>query len=68
MALLLSPGQGSQSPGMLTPWLDLPGARATVERWSERTGLDLVELGTTETIFTNPQDSRTEDYVSGKFG
>lgn len=31
---------------MLTPWLDLPGARATVERWSERTGLDLVELGT----------------------
>ena len=34
---------------MLTPWLDLPGARATVERWSERTGLDLVALGTTAT-------------------
>lgn len=32
---------------MLTPWLDAPGARATVERWSERTGLDLTALGTT---------------------
>ena len=32
---------------MLTPWLDLPDARATVQRWSERTGLDLVALGTT---------------------
>ena len=31
---------------MLTPWLDLPGARATVARWSGRTELDLVHLGT----------------------
>lgn len=44
--LLLSPGQGSQSAGMLTPWLDLPGALDTVRQWSDRTGLDLVELGT----------------------
>lgn len=46
MHLLLSPGQGSQSAGMLTPWLDLPDARATVARWSARTGLDLLALGT----------------------
>ena len=25
-ACLLAPGQGSQTPGMLTPWLELPGA------------------------------------------
>ena len=31
---------------MLTPWLDLPGAPETVQRWSDRTGLDLVALGT----------------------
>ena len=31
---------------MLTPWFDLPGAPETVQRWSERTGLDLVRLGT----------------------
>jgi phosphate transport system ATP-binding protein len=29
---------------------------------------ELVETGTTEQIFTNPKESRTEDYVTGKFG
>ncbi len=28
----------------------------------------LVEVGPTEEIFTNPKDSRTEEYVTGKFG
>jgi phosphate transport system ATP-binding protein len=28
----------------------------------------LVELGQTETIFTNPTEQATEDYVSGRFG
>ena len=29
---------------------------------------DLVEVGSTERIFTNPREQRTEDYVTGKFG
>jgi len=29
---------------------------------------DLVEVGPTQEIFTNPRDSRTEEYVTGKFG
>jgi phosphate transport system ATP-binding protein len=29
---------------------------------------DLVEMGETEQIFTNPHEQRTEDYVTGKFG
>jgi phosphate transport system ATP-binding protein len=29
---------------------------------------ELVELAETSTIFTNPEDERTEDYVTGKFG
>jgi phosphate transport system ATP-binding protein len=29
---------------------------------------DLVEVGPTEQIFTNPGEQRTEDYVTGKFG
>ncbi|MFN8130480.1 MAG: phosphate ABC transporter ATP-binding protein PstB [Solirubrobacteraceae bacterium] len=29
---------------------------------------ELIEFDSTETIFTNPGDSRTEEYVSGKFG
>jgi phosphate transport system ATP-binding protein len=28
----------------------------------------LVEVGPTQEIFTNPRDSRTEEYVTGKFG
>jgi phosphate transport system ATP-binding protein len=29
---------------------------------------DLVEVGPTQEIFTSPRDSRTEEYVTGKFG
>ncbi|MFF3570915.1 ACP S-malonyltransferase [Nocardia jiangxiensis] len=49
MIALFAPGQGSQTPGMLAPWLDLPGARDHLELWSKAAGLDLVQLGTTAT-------------------
>jgi phosphate transport system ATP-binding protein len=29
---------------------------------------ELIEFGPTELIFTRPRDSRTEDYISGKYG
>ena len=29
---------------------------------------ELVEVGPTDKIFTTPDDSRTEEYVTGKFG
>ena len=41
-------------------------------RISDRTAFfylgELVEVGPTEKIFTNPAERRTEDYVTGKFG
>ncbi|WP_204163401.1 phosphate ABC transporter ATP-binding protein PstB [Nocardioides gilvus] len=37
------------------------------ETTGNRTGL-LVEFGLTSTIFSNPRDKRTEDYISGRFG
>jgi phosphate transport system ATP-binding protein len=41
-------------------------------RVSDRTAFfymgELVEVGATEQIFTNPREQRTEDYVTGKFG
>jgi len=46
---LLAPGQGSQTPGMLSPWLELPGADERIAAWSEAVGLDLARLGTTAT-------------------
>ncbi|MCS7089029.1 MAG: phosphate ABC transporter ATP-binding protein PstB [Thermoflexales bacterium] len=33
----------------------------------DRSG-EVIEFDRTETIFTNPKDKRTEDYVSGRFG
>jgi [acyl-carrier-protein] S-malonyltransferase len=44
---LLAPGQGSQTPGILSPWLELPGAADQIASWSTASGLDLVRLGTT---------------------
>jgi [acyl-carrier-protein] S-malonyltransferase len=44
---ILAPGQGSQKPGFLTPWLDLPGTEARLRWWSALAGVDLVHLGTT---------------------
>jgi len=29
---------------------------------------ELIEIGETKRIFTNPQDRRTEDYITGRFG
>ena len=49
MLALLAPGQGSQTPGMLAPWLELPGATERVSSWSDISGLDLARLGTTAT-------------------
>jgi [acyl-carrier-protein] S-malonyltransferase len=43
---VLSPGQGSQKPGFLTPWLDLPGSEDRLREWSDRCGFDLLHLGT----------------------
>ncbi|MBG6063849.1 [acyl-carrier-protein] S-malonyltransferase [Micromonospora ureilytica] len=46
MLAVLSPGQGSQKPGFLTPWLDLTGTEARLREWSALAGVDLLHLGT----------------------
>jgi [acyl-carrier-protein] S-malonyltransferase len=44
--VLVAPGQGAQTPGFLTEWLDLPGVRGALEAWSDAAGLDLIRYGT----------------------
>lgn len=46
MIVAVFPGQGSQSPGFLAPWLDLDGARERLERYSDQAEVDLVAAGT----------------------
>jgi len=44
--VLVAPGQGAQTPGFLTPWLELPGAADRIAAWSDAIGLDLTHYGT----------------------
>ncbi|HBF79578.1 MULTISPECIES: ACP S-malonyltransferase [Streptomyces] len=46
MLVLVAPGQGAQTPGFLTPWLELPGAADRLAGWSDAIGLDLAHYGT----------------------
>ncbi|MFJ6652397.1 ACP S-malonyltransferase [Microbacterium sp. NPDC091313] len=46
MIIAVFPGQGSQTPGFLSPWLDLPGARERLDGFSEQAQVDLVAAGT----------------------
>ena len=46
MLVLVCPGQGSQTPGFLAPWLELPGFRDRLQWLSTVAGIDLVTHGT----------------------
>lgn len=46
MRIAVFPGQGSQSPGFLTPWLEADGAADRLAQYSEWSGVDLVAAGT----------------------
>ncbi|TFV79547.1 ACP S-malonyltransferase [Blastococcus sp. CT_GayMR19] len=47
MLAVLAPGQGAQKPGMLTDWLELPGAEPFFREAGTIAGADLLTLGTT---------------------
>lgn len=46
MLVILCPGQGSQKPGFMNSWLELPEYRTTLESMSESISLDLIKHGT----------------------
>jgi [acyl-carrier-protein] S-malonyltransferase len=47
MLAIIAPGQGSQTPGMLSAWLDDAQTRTMAQEISDAIGLDVVRLGTT---------------------
>ncbi len=47
MLALIAPGQGSQTPGMLLPWIADPSKAELLRSWSDAIDLDLLHLGTT---------------------
>ena len=46
MIAVVCPGQGSQTPGFLQPWLELPGVEDQLGALSEAVGIDLLAHGT----------------------
>lgn len=46
MLAIIAPGQGSQSPGFLTPWLEQQPLADLLAAWSQEISLDLFHLGT----------------------
>ena len=44
---IVCPGQGSQTPGFLAPWLELPSVAGQLASFSEIAGIDLTAHGTT---------------------
>jgi [acyl-carrier-protein] S-malonyltransferase len=44
--VIVAPGQGAQTPGFLTPWLDVPGFADRMRWLSAVSGIDLIEHGT----------------------
>ena len=47
MLVVVAPGQGAQTPGFLSPWLQAPGVRERLEWLSAVSGVDLIAHGTT---------------------
>ena len=46
MLAIIAPGQGSQTPGMLTSWIQDSDAKDLLKQWSDEIDLDLMHLGT----------------------
>ena len=47
MLAIIAPGQGSQTPGMFSSWIEEPSLKELLISWSDAIGLDLLRLGTT---------------------
>lgn len=46
MIVVVCPGQGSQTPGFMLPWLELPAFRSSIEAMQAASGIDLITHGT----------------------
>jgi [acyl-carrier-protein] S-malonyltransferase len=46
MLVILCPGQGSQKPGFMASWLELPAYKSKLEEFSETISVDLIKHGT----------------------
>lgn len=65
MLAIVCPGQGSQTPGFLAPWLELPAFRERLESLADGAGLDLVAHGTTSDAETIKDTAVAQPLIVG---
>ena len=46
MIVVVCPGQGSQTPGFLAPWIEIPEFKSSIQLMQNASGIDLVSHGT----------------------
>ncbi len=63
--VIVCPGQGSQTPGFLAPWLELPGVREHAQRLSEAAEVDLIAHGTTSDADTIKDTAVAQPLIVG---
>ncbi|TQM97103.1 [acyl-carrier-protein] S-malonyltransferase [Ornithinimicrobium humiphilum] len=63
--MIVAPGQGSQTPGFLSPWLELPGFRDRMGWLSAVAGMDLVAHGTTSDAETIKDTAVAQPLIVG---
>ena len=65
MLAIVCPGQGSQTPGFLAPWLEVPAFRERLQTLSDVAGLDLVTHGTTSDAETIKDTAVAQPLIVG---
>lgn len=65
MLAIVCPGQGSQTPGFLSPWLELPGFRDRLQWLSAAADMDLVAHGTTSDADTIKDTAVAQPLIVG---
>lgn len=65
MLAIVCPGQGSQTPGFLAPWLEVPAFRERLQALSDVAGLDLVAHGTTSDAETIKDTAVAQPLIVG---
>ncbi|MEO5981405.1 MAG: ACP S-malonyltransferase [Pedococcus sp.] len=65
MLAIVCPGQGSQTPGFLSPWLEVPAFRERLQALADVAGLDLVAHGTTSDADTIKDTAVAQPLIVG---
>jgi [acyl-carrier-protein] S-malonyltransferase len=65
LLVIVAPGQGAQSPGFLTPWLDVPDFADRLDWLSTVCGVDLITHGTTSDAATITDTAIAQPLIVG---